>query len=74
MKIPKAARKEYDEKKKPKCRICGSELVPHEYRGSNPVVLAWLKKRRGSREKVEPIFDRASDYVESPKRRCWGDG
>jgi hypothetical protein len=74
MKIPKAARKEYDEKKKPKCRICGGELTRHEYVGCNPVVLAWQKKRRGAREKVEPIFDRASDYVESPKGRCWGDG
>jgi hypothetical protein len=74
MKIPKAARKEYDEKKKSKCRICNSDLLVHEYYGADPKILGLFKKRRGYREKVEPIFDRASDYRESPKGRSWGSG
>jgi len=72
MKIPKEARKEYDAKRKPKCRICGSELVRHEYCGHDADVLAWFKKCRGAREKVEPFFGLASDFVERPEK--WGSG
>jgi len=70
MKIPKDIRKEYDRKRKAKCCICGSDLVRHEYCGRNLDILAWFRKRRGAREKVEPVFDWASDYRESPSK--WG--
>jgi len=72
MKIPKEARKEYDKKHKPKCRICGSELIRHEYRGLNADVYAFFKKRRGAREKVESFFDKAKFWFESPERRGSG--
>jgi hypothetical protein len=72
MKIPKEARKEYDRKRKPKCRICGSVMVRHEYIGHDLSVLALFKKRRGAREKVEPFFLPACDLVERPEK--WGSG
>jgi len=72
MKISKEARKEYDAKRKPKCRICGSPLVRHEYCGRDLNVLAWFKKRRGAREKVESVFLPACDLVERPEK--WGSG
>ena len=74
MKIPKEARKEYDKERKVKCRICGSELIRHEYCGCDPNVLAFFKKRRGAREKVESFYGLASDFVESPEVRKWGSG
>ena len=74
MKIPKEARREYDKEKKPKCRICGSELVRHEYCGCDPNVLAFFKKRRGAREKVEPFFGVGSVFVERPEAKKWGSG
>jgi hypothetical protein len=74
MKIPKEARKEYDKKRKPKCRICGSLLVRHEYRGHDLNILAWFSKRRGAREKVEWFFGLASDFVERPEIKKWGSG
>ena len=72
MKIPKEARKEYNEKRKPKCRICGLPVKVHDYIGRDLNVLAWFKKRRGAREKVEPVFLPACDFVERPER--WGSG
>jgi hypothetical protein len=71
MKIPKAARKAYDEERKSKCRICGSELARHEYCGCDPNVLAFFKKVRGAREKVNSFFGVASDFVERPEVRKW---
>jgi hypothetical protein len=76
MKIPKEAREEYDEKRKPKCRICGMGYSRYGYVGHDAVILGLMKKRRGAREKVEPYFDWACDYVESPEpsRRRWCSG
>lgn len=74
MKIPKGARKEYDAKRKPKCRICGLPMVRHDYCGRDLNILAWFKKRRGAREKVEPVFLPACDLVERPERSKWGSG
>jgi hypothetical protein len=72
LKISKEARREYKEKRRAKCRICGSPLVRHEYCGRDLNVLAWFKKRRGAREKVEPVFLPACDLVERPEK--WGSG
>jgi len=72
MKIPKEARKDYDRERKPKCRICGLPLIRHEYCGHDPNVIAWFKKRRGAREKVERFLGVASDFVERPEK--WGSG
>jgi hypothetical protein len=74
LKIDKALRKAYDMKRKPKCRICGSVMVRHEYCGRNPDVLAFFRRVRGSREKVERFYDLAVDYVERPEVRKWGSG
>jgi len=74
MKVPKEARKEYNEKRKPKCRICGSLLVRHEYCGHDLNILAWFAKRRGAREKVERFFGLACDFVQRPEVRKWGSG
>jgi hypothetical protein len=72
MKIPKEARKEYNEKRKPKCRICGSVMVRHEYCGHDLNVIAWFAKHRSAREKVERFFGLACDFVERPEK--WGSG
>jgi hypothetical protein len=74
MKIPKEALKEYEKERKAKCRICGSELVQHEYCGCDANVLAFLRKVRGAREKVENFYGLASDFVECPEVRKWGSG
>ncbi len=68
MKIPKELRKEYNEKHRKKCPICGSNLVRHEYCGRNLSIIAWFRKRRGARESVEGVFDRVSDWSEVVER------
>jgi hypothetical protein len=71
-KVSKEAWKEYKEKNKPKCRICGSELVRHEYCGRNSEMLVWYRRKRGSREKIEPFFASAEGLVE--RRFRWQGG
>jgi hypothetical protein len=68
LKLTKELRKEYDERHKQKCPICGSDLVRHEYCGHESDVIALFRKRRGARETVKGFFDRASDWVEVAKR------
>jgi hypothetical protein len=72
MKIPREARKEYDAKRKPKCRICGSVMVRHEYCGHDADILALMRKRRGAREKIGNFYGLAKDLRECPER--WGSG
>jgi hypothetical protein len=74
LKIANEVRKEYDRKRKPKCRICGSVMTVHDYVGRDADVIAWFVKRRGAREKVERFFGLASDFVERPEARKWGSG
>ena len=68
MKIPKEARKEYNEENKPKCRICGGKITPHVYVGHDPNVLALYKKVRGAREKVERVYSNACDLIRTRER------
>jgi hypothetical protein len=70
MKIPKEAWREYKEKHKPKCRICGMPLVRHEYCGCDPNVIAFFRRVRGAREKVERFYGLACNLIERPFR--WG--
>jgi hypothetical protein len=72
LKVDKKARKEYDKEHRVKCRICGSELVRHEYCGCDPNVKLFYRKVRGAREKVEPFFSPSCDWVERPER--WRSG
>lgn len=72
MHISKALFKAFVRKRKPKCRICGGELVRHEYVGKDPKVLALFKKRRGAREKIEPFYLLTADLVMCPEK--WENG
>ena len=68
LKITKELRKEWDKLHKPKCPICGSELVRHEYCGRKSDVVALFRKRRGYRESVEGFYDKVSDWCEAVER------
>lgn len=68
LKISKELRKEWDELHKPKCPICGHDLVRHAYYGRESSILAYFRKRRGSRESVKGVFDKASEWFELPER------
>jgi len=68
LKISKEFRAEWDRLHKPKCPICGSELVRHEYCGMESSIIALFKKRRGARESVSGFYDKASDWCEVADR------
>ena len=71
LKIDKALRKEYDVLHKPKCPICGSDLVRHEYRGRQASIIAWFRMRRGFRDSVKGVFDKVSDWSELSEKRSY---
>lgn len=68
LEISKELRKEYDRLHKPKCPICGSDLVRHEYCSRDSDVIALFRMRRGAREPVKGFYDKASDWVELAER------
>jgi hypothetical protein len=68
LKISKELRKEYDERHRKKCPICGCDLVRHEYHGHEFFVIALFRKRLGARESVEGFFDKSSEWSEVAER------
>jgi len=73
LKISAEARARFEESRKPKCQLCGSELVDIEYLGSKAFITDRLSPDF-KRDSFENILENGSVvYVERKKRR-WSSG